>query len=301
MSSWCLSLHCTSSSSWPSRLLRPSGCTMSLWSTYVWQSPSMLSRLEPSAPAMTTGALYWNRRSPLARLGCAPRSTGSSQTASTRAQSEHAAIMHAMSSWHDCGHIPAFAGFFPSCAHVESSGLLPQTCVSENECVASTGARRPTRHDSTQSSRRRTTTIHKSKATHTNAASLTARSIKSSSAWSHAVRPESRRRNECVFLVSAFRSARCCGAEDGSTKPKTVGCLYNVTKPSPNWTLESACRMTRDLSSQAPAPGAASFNRAASFASVSAFESMPPSWRFSLRPDFESGAATSGGVVSPTY
>mmetsp|Transcript_1496 Transcript_1496/g.4409 ORF Transcript_1496/g.4409 Transcript_1496/m.4409 type:complete len:256 (+) Transcript_1496:857-1624(+) len=255
MSSWCLSLHCTSSSSWPSRLLRPSGCTMSLWSTYVWQSPSMLSRLEPSAPAMTTGALYWNRRSPLARLGCAPRSTGSSQTASTRAQSEHAAIMHAMSSWHDCGHIPAFAGFFPSCAHVESSGLLPQT----------------------------------------------ARSIKSSSAWSHAVRPESRRRNECVFLVSAFRSARCCGAEDGSTKPKTVGCLYNVTKASPNWTLESACLTTRDRSSQAPAPGAASFNRAASFASVSAFESMLPSWRFSLRPDFASGAATTGGVVALSY
>mmetsp|Transcript_10572 Transcript_10572/g.28776 ORF Transcript_10572/g.28776 Transcript_10572/m.28776 type:complete len:250 (-) Transcript_10572:1242-1991(-) len=234
-----------------------------------------------------------------ASSGYAAVSMASSQATSTRAQSEHAAIMHAMSSWHDCGHIPAFAGFFPSCAHVESSGLLPQTCVSENECVASTGARRPTRHDSTQSSRRRTTTIHKSKATHTNAASLTARSIKSSSAWSHAVRPESRRRNECVFLVSAFRSARCCGAEDGSTKPKTVGCLYSVTKPSPNCTLESACRTTRDRASQASAPGA--FRRAASFASVSAFESMLPSWRFSLRPDFASGAATTGGVVALSY
>ena len=78
------------------------------------------------SPAMTTGALYWNRRSPLARLGCAPRSTGSSQTASTRAQSEHAAIRHAMSSWHDCGHIPAFAGFSLSSAQWSS---LPQTCV----------------------------------------------------------------------------------------------------------------------------------------------------------------------------
>mmetsp|Transcript_10574 Transcript_10574/g.28784 ORF Transcript_10574/g.28784 Transcript_10574/m.28784 type:complete len:204 (-) Transcript_10574:1242-1853(-) len=188
-----------------------------------------------------------------ASSGYAAVSMASSQATSTRAQSEHAAIMHAMSSWHDCGHIPAFAGFFPSCAHVESSGLLPQT----------------------------------------------ARSIKSSSAWSHAVRPESRRRNECVFLVSAFRSARCCGAEDGSTKPKTVGCLYSVTKPSPNCTLESACRTTRDRASQASAPGA--FRRAASFASVSAFESMLPSWRFSLRPDFASGAATTGGVVALSY
>ena len=112
--------------------------------------------------------------------------------------------------------------------------------------------------------------------------------------------PESRRRDAPARLVIAFRSARCCGAEDGSTKPKTVGCLYNVTKPSPNWTLESACLTTRDRSSQAPAPGAASFNRAASFASVSAFESMLPSWGFSLRPDFESGAATTG-ATSPSY
>ena len=124
--------------------------------------------------------------------------------------------------------------------------------------------------------------------------------MKSSSASSQGVVPESRRRDAPARLVSAFRSARCCGAEDGSTKPKTVGCLYSVTKPSPNWTLESACLTTRDRSSQAPAPGAASFNRTASFASVSAFESMPPSWGFSLRPDFESGAATSG-VASPTY
>ena len=125
--------------------------------------------------------------------------------------------------------------------------------------------------------------------------------MKSSSASSQGVVPERRRRDAPARLVIAFRSARCCGAEDASTKPKTVGCLYNVTKPSPNWTLESACLTTRDRSSQAPAPGAASFNRAASFASVSAFESMLPSWGFSLRPDFESGAATSGGVASPSY
>ena len=125
--------------------------------------------------------------------------------------------------------------------------------------------------------------------------------MKSSSASSQGVFSERRRRDAPARFVSAFRRARCCGTEDGSTKPKTVGCLYNVTKPSPNWTLESACLTTRDRSSHAPAPGAASFNRAASFASISAFESMLPSWRFSLRPDFESGAATSGGVASPSY
>ena len=125
--------------------------------------------------------------------------------------------------------------------------------------------------------------------------------MKSSSASSQGVVPERRRRDAPARLVSAFRSARCCGAEDASTKPKTVGGLYNVTKPSPNWTFETACRTTRDRLSQAPAPGAASFNRAASFASVSAFESMLPSWGFSLRPDFASGAAATGGVVALSY
>merc|ERR1719359_1292282 len=127
-------------------------------------------------------------------------------------------------------------------------------------------------------------------------------SIKVSSARSHAVLSSSRRvAVELVFLVSAFLSARCCCAEDASTKPKTVGCLYNVTKPSPNWTFETACRTTRDRSSHASAPGAASFNRAASFASISAFESMLPSWGFSLSPDFASGAAATGGVVALSY
>ena len=58
---------------------------------------------------------------------------------------QHAAIMHVMSSWHDCGQIPAFLDFSASFLHVESSSLWPHTCASENECVASTGARRPTR------------------------------------------------------------------------------------------------------------------------------------------------------------
>merc|ERR1719421_2097480 len=103
----------------------------------------------------------------------------------------------------------------------------------------------------------------------------TALSIKVSSARSHAVMSSSRRRVARVLLASAFLSARCCGAEDGSTKPKTVGCLYNVTKPSPNWTFESACLTTRDRASHASAPGAL----------------------FSMRPDFASGAAATGGVV----
>ena len=123
--------------------------------------------------------------------------------------------------------------------------------------------------------------------------------MKSSSASSQGVVPERRRRDAPARLVSAFRSARCCGAEDGSTKPKTVGCLYSVTKPSPNWTLESACLTTRDRASHASAPGAL-FSRAASFASASAFASRSPPF-FSLRPDFASGAAATGGVVALSY
>mmetsp|Transcript_7921 Transcript_7921/g.22221 ORF Transcript_7921/g.22221 Transcript_7921/m.22221 type:complete len:202 (-) Transcript_7921:1188-1793(-) len=124
-------------------------------------------------------------------------------------------------------------------------------------------------------------------------------SIKVSSARSHAVMSSSRRRVARVLLASAFLSARCCGDEDGSTKPNTVGCLYNVTKPSPNWTFETACRTTRDRASHASAPGAL-FSRAASFASASAFASRSPPF-FSLRPDFASGAAATGGVVALSY
>ena len=113
----------------------------------------------------------------------------------------------------------------------------------------------------TPSSRRRTTTIHKSKA---QAVTTGGSSIKSSNeAWSHAVIPESAGAVRVRIFGERVSSAGAAAPSPRVHAAAEGVCTTCGRSPSPNWTLESACLTTRDRSSRKlQAPGAAGFQQA---------------------------------------